>query len=109
MSSIFFQFLKPFPDGVCLLKTMENESAKHVKYAWKSVNKICSKSTIKAQEQHRRCGCVVFIINLGGADIEDQSNIYVETFFAIQGTKANIFNWVLNIPLKLSADFTFIN
>ena len=35
------------------------------------MDKICSKSTIKAQEQHKRCCSGVFIVNFRDAVIED--------------------------------------
>ena len=104
----FFQSLKPFLDGTCLLKAMENELVKHVKYAWKSMKKICSKSKIKAQEQHQTCS-VVFIINFRGVSLEDLAKHLRWNFFCIQGTKANIFNWFLNTTLKLWVDFALIN
>ena len=38
--------------------------------------------------------------------LRTQLNIYDGAFFAIQCTKAKIFDWVLNTPLKLWTDFT---
>ena len=62
------------------------------------MKKICSKSTIKAQEQHKSCCFVVFIVSFRGVGIEDPVK-HVGAFSAILGTKANIFNWVLNTLL----------
>ena len=40
--------------------------------------------------------------------LRTQLNIYDGAVFSIQWTKANIFNWVLNTPLKVWPNFTFI-
>ena len=90
-------------------KRWKHEFVKYVKYAWKQRNNICSKSKKKAQEQHKWCCSGVFIVNFKSVSIETQSNIYVRDFFAIQRTKAKIFNRVLSTPLKPWKYFTLIN
>ena len=63
--------------------------------------KICSESTIKAQEQHEWCCSGVFIVSFRGMGIEDPVELYDGAFFAIQQIKAKIFNWVLNTLRKI--------
>ena len=55
-------------------KQWKHEFVKYVKYTRKQVNKICSKSTIKAQEQHTGRCSGFFIVNFRGVGIEDSVN-----------------------------------
>ena len=55
-------------------KQWKHEFLKYVKYARKQVNKTCLKSTIKAQQQHKRRCSGFFIVNFRGVDIEDSVN-----------------------------------
>ena len=89
--------------GVYLFKITETW---FVKYVQKPMYKIWS--TIKAQERPGWCCSGVFINNFGGVSIENSVEHLRWTFFVIQWTKAKIVNWVLNTPLKLGTDFTFI-
>ena len=52
-------------------KQWKHEFMKYVKYAWKPMNKICLKSTIKTQEQHKSCCSGVFVVNFRDVGIED--------------------------------------
>ena len=61
------------------------------------IRQICmknskTKSTIKAHKQHKRCFSGAFIVNFRGVGIEDPVKHVRWSFFAIQGTKAKIFN-----------------
>ena len=47
----FFPFLKPFPDGVYLFKTMEKQICEICQVSMKAIEQ--NLSTVKAQEQHR--------------------------------------------------------
>ena len=51
-----------------------------------NVFKVNNKST------RTRCCSGVFMINFRGVGIEDPVILYVGVFFAIQGTKAKLFN-----------------
>ena len=86
----FFQFLKSFPDGDYLVKTMETWVCEICKICMKTselnVFKVNNKST------RTRCCSGVFMINFRGVGIEDPVTLYVGVFFAIQGTKAKLFN-----------------
>ena len=59
----------------------------------------------KQQEKHIKNNIKHVRLSLSSTSEEQvlrtQSNIYFGAFFAIEGTKANIFNWVLNTPRKL--------
>ena len=88
-------------------KQWKYEFVKNVKYAWKPTYKIWS--TIKAQERCNWCCSVVFIDNFRGVSIEDPVEHLQWSFsFVIQWTKAKIFNWALNTPLKLGTDIALI-
>ena len=63
------------------------------------MNKICTKST-KAQEVHKRCS-VDFFVNFRGVGIKNPVKHLRWSLFCNLRNKANIFNWVLNTPLKL--------
>ena len=102
----FFQSLKPFLDGTCLLKAMENELVKHVKYPWKSMNQICSKSTIKAQEQHKTCSAV-FIINFRGEGIEDPAKHLRWSFVCNSRDKSYYFQLVFKYNSETLSRFCF--
>ena len=67
-----FQILKTFPDSVYLLRTMEAWICRiYVKYAWKPMCKISSKSTIKAQKWCEWHCFGVFILSFRGVCIEN--------------------------------------
>ena len=66
---------KTFPTWYLLVQN----NGKWVKYAWKSMNKICSKSTIKALEKHKRWSVVV-IVNSRDVVLKIQSNTNVRAF-----------------------------
>ena len=89
-------------------KQWKHKFVKYVKYAWKLMRKICSKPTIKAQEQHRWCSSDVFIVNFRRVRIENLVEHPCWSFF-LQLNVQEIFNWVLNMPLKIWADFNLIN
>ena len=105
----FFNFWNPYQMVFTFSKQWKHEFAKYVKYAWKPINKIFSKSKIKAQEQHKWCYSFVFIVNLRCVGIDDPVEYLQWRIFCNQDVKAKIFNWVLNTPLKLWKDFTLIN
>ena len=53
-SSIYFNFWKTSQTVFICLKKWNVKCVKYVKYAWKTMCEICSKSTIKEQKQ---CAC----------------------------------------------------
>ena len=62
-------------------KQWKYKFVKYVKYAWKLMRKICSKPTIKAQEQHKWCFSDVFIVNFRRVGIENPVEHSCRSFF----------------------------
>ena len=94
MSSIFFFFFlifKPFPDGVYLFKTMETWVREICQICMKNSELICSKST-KAVNNIKDVVLVSLMSTSGVLVLRTRLKMYVGAFFAIQGTKAKIFN-----------------
>ena len=98
MSSIFLNFKNVSQMMFTCLKQWKM-SLWNVKYTWKSMNKICSKSTIKAQEQHRRCSAVV-IVNFTGVGIEDPVKHLLWSFFCYSRDK----RWYFQLDSKCTSE-----
>ena len=80
----FFQFWYHSRMVFICLKQWKHELLKYVKYAWKSMCKVCWKPKIKAQEQGDGCSFGISIINFRDVSIQNLVEHLQWTFFTIQ-------------------------